>query len=105
MAGETPQIIPMSGGRGRGRALRIVALSVLVYTIEWGMVSPLELAGDPQRMAIPWAMLSLSGPLALGVWTWETTGQSGTRLTVMWAALLGTVVYALTGIVGLYVFS
>jgi len=79
------------------RTLRIAAVAVLVLGIEWRLAEPSVVAGDPQRWAIPWAMLAVMVPVALGVWVFEGDKRRnlGFRLDLLWGLLIGTLSYCL----------
>jgi hypothetical protein len=81
---------------GLPRILKVTAMAAVVLALEWKLVDPVAIASDPQRFAIPWAMLALSVPLSIGVWAFEVTsqGRSEPKVDALWAVLLGTFVYA-----------
>jgi len=83
------------------RTLRILVLAVLVLGVEWRLAEPSVIAADPERWVIPWAMLAVMFPVALGVWAFESDKRRrhGYPLDLLWAVLVGTVSYCLIALV------
>lgn len=92
---------PGGGGRRKRRPVRVMFMTVVVLSLEWHLVGSGDIASDPARSAIPWAMLALSLPLALGVWVFGTTSQGakGLKLDALWALLLGTVLFSVAALI------
>jgi hypothetical protein len=82
-------------GQRATRAVRIIAMSLLVLGIEWGLADPAVIAADPQRWPIPYSMLCMIAPMTLGIWAFENTsdGYGGFRLDALWSIVVGTLLY------------
>ncbi len=78
------------------RLLRVAALTAAVLIVEWRLAPPAAIAADPEREAIPWAVMALMVPLVIGVWTFEfASPRPGLKTDTLWALVLGTFVYSI----------
>lgn len=77
------------------RILRIGLMALAVLALEWRLAPPALIAGDPERSAIPLALLALMVPMVVGVWTFEVASpRAGLKTDLLWALLVGTACYA-----------
>ncbi len=84
------------------RAIRIAGVAVLVLGIEWRLADPAAIASDPERFSVPWAMLAVMFPIAIGLWAFEANNVGGRdfRLDTLWGVFVGTIVYSALAILG-----
>lgn len=77
------------------RLLRAAAIGLVVFGIEWRMADPYEIAVHPQLWPLPFSMLFMMLPVALGVWAFEVTsgGRPGFKVDALRGILLGTLSY------------
>ena len=79
-------------------------IAPLVLAVEWRVADPRTIAADPELSAMPWAMLALLFPMALGVWTYEVTAEQvgEFKADLLRAVLAGTSVYVVIAIYGFF---
>ena len=70
-------------------------MAILVVGIEWRLADPRSVAATPELRGLPWALLAILFPLALGAWTFcvTSTGKPTLKEDLIWAVLVGTLVY------------
>lgn len=97
---QEPNMDFVPDGNRAGRVLRIGALTLVVLGIEWRLADPHVLAQDADLWPVPYSMLCMLAPMALGLWAFEKTpdGYSGARLDALWAVVLGTLLYVVASI-------
>jgi hypothetical protein len=86
---------PQIAGQRATRVLRIAAMAVVVAGAEWRLADPHKIAATPELRGLPWALLAILFPLALGAWAFSVTGTGKPTFKedLMWAVLAGTLVY------------
>lgn len=80
------------------RIVRIVLIALVVYAIEWRMLDPQTVSADPNLRPMPWAILALLAPMAIGVWAFEiaTRDRPGTKTDALWGVLGASLAYVIT---------
>ncbi len=91
-ATNDPSCSPKPAGGVLRRLPRIGAVAVVVFAIEWRLLE--RVAAGPLERGLPWALIALMAPLALGVWAFEATsvGRPSFKGDGLWAILLATIV-------------
>ncbi|MFT4569491.1 MAG: hypothetical protein ACI8TX_002557 [Hyphomicrobiaceae bacterium] len=90
-----PPAAPLPAGSNATRLLQAAAIAVVVFGIEWRMADPYAIALDPQLWPLPYSMLFMMLPVALGAWAFEATsnGKPGFRVDALRGILAGTLSY------------
>jgi hypothetical protein len=80
------------------RIVRIVLIALVVYAVEWRMLNPQTVSADPNLRPMPWAILALLAPMAIGVWAFElaTRDRPGTKTDALWGVLGASLAYVIT---------
>jgi hypothetical protein len=83
-------------GQRATRVFRIAVIAAVVLGAEWSLADPAAVSANPDLRPLPWAMLCLLFPIALGVWAYEVTSQDVSQLKAdfLWSVLVGTLCYA-----------
>ena len=86
-----PSRSPKPAGGVLRRLPRIGAAAVVVLAVEWRLLE--RAAEGPLARGLPWALIALMVPLALGVWAFEATseGRPSFKADGPWAILLATI--------------
>ncbi len=85
------------------RTLRIALFASLVLGLEWRFADPITVSADSELWPIPYSMLFLCFPFALGVWAFEvTSARASAKSDALWAVLGGTLVYVALSVFGLF---
>lgn len=97
VAMKRPDIVQRaaSGDDRLTRLVRIVLVCLVVFAIEWRLADPNVVAADPALRPMPWAVLALLAPMALGVWTFElaTRERPGPQADLLWGVLIASLGY------------
>jgi hypothetical protein len=78
-----------------GRLARVVGVALVVLAVEYNIADPSMIAADERLAPLPFALLALLVPLALGVWTLTVSSGSQIRYKAdfLWGVLFGTLCY------------
>jgi len=97
------QLSPSPEGQRATRLFRIGVIAAVVLGTEWSLVDPTVVSANPDLRPIPWAMLCLLFPIALGVWAYEVTSQDVSQLKAdfLWSVLVGSLFYVGVALYGL----
>jgi hypothetical protein len=97
--GETQKTEDSTAAIGASRAtrvLRIVIFFVLVLGVEWRVADPATIGMRRETAPLPWALLAVLVPVALGTWAYEVTSvdqRSPVKADLLWGVLAGTLCY------------
>jgi len=77
------------------RLVRISLIAVVLFALEWRLMDPGAIAANPELRPMPWAILALLAPMALGVWTFELAmrERAGFKADFLWAVLVASLAY------------
>ncbi len=81
--------------------LRAACIALIVFGIEWRMADPYVIASHPQLWPLPWSMLFMMLPVALGAWAFQVTseGRPGFKVDLLRGVLAGTLAYVIANAV------
>jgi len=94
-----------NGEATAARVFRITLVSSVVLGIEWSIANPSAVAASTDLGPLPWALLALLVPVALGAWAFEMTAAGrGSRFhpDYLWGVLLGTLCYVVVSLLRRY---
>ena len=77
------------------RLVRIALIAIVLFALEWRLMEPGRVAADPELRPMPWAILALLAPMALGVWAFELASRErrGFHADFLWGVLVASLAY------------
>ncbi|TFH21095.1 MAG: hypothetical protein E4H03_11160 [Myxococcales bacterium] len=84
-----------SGSDRLTRLVRISLITIVQFALEWRLMDPGRIATAPELRPMPWAILALLVPTALGVWAFElaTRERAGFKADFLWGVLVASLAY------------